>query len=257
MNEQQIERIAAGAVLVVLVALFALWIALGGGSSPYLDQTDARSNSQQAHEDNDSSDERLALEREATSLFDEMKDLNDDFVVHLAASLDEGFLQTTGYHHADLGLDPRDVARWLLDGFDYDITDVSLAGNEGSVSLVITHRDGSALLSDFYNRAYDFFSSPESTGLDETAARARMGELYRASMDATTAKEDVDAHLDFTLENGRWRVDNSEFDDLEERLFGIFEQNGSKDADGTTGDNTVNDGADENAALSIEPALDR
>lgn len=248
MNEQQLGRIAAGAVLVVLIVFFALWIALGGGFSPYLDQTDARQNSQQAHEDDDSSEERLALEQEATSLLDEMKGLDDDFVVHLAAFLDEGFLQATGYHHADLGLDPRDVARWLLDGFDYDITDVSLAGNEGSISLAITHRDGSALLSDFYDRAYDFFSSPESAGLDETAARARMGELYRASMDATTAKEDVDAHLDFTRENGRWRVDDSEFDDMKERLFGIFiRQNEPDNADS----------ADGNAALSIGPALDR
>lgn len=232
MNQRN-GRIIAGAIVAVLIAFSALWVACGGALTSLPEQLATQPEASQSVDDRERSELHRALEQAAAELLDRMKGQDAAFVSSLASALDEGFYQTTGYHHADLGVDPRSVAQWLLDGFDYTVQDITLGDAEGAVEVSIVHRDGSELLSAFYDRAYEFFASSEAEGLDETAARARMGQLYQEAMNATTTTAQTDARLDFALEDGAWRVDDTDYETLLSRLFDVYgEESGGANAPG-------------------------
>ena len=210
-------------LIVILVALAAAaWVFAGNTLHETYLQPAAADLDGQSVEDRERTADHQALEQETTRLLDRMKDQNEAFVSRISRMLDEGFYDTTGYRHADLGVNPEDVSRWMLENFDYRILDITPGNDTGTVSVSIQYRDATALVSAFYDRAYDFFNSPDALGMDETAARARMGEIYLDAMGETDAMASLSTTLTFEREEGAWTVDEESFERIVEELFDVY-----------------------------------
>lgn len=211
-------------VLAVLAALGLIAWSLVSfqAARPQNDSPDALEQRELA--DAQRSSDGMAVESIAIELLDQMKSQDSAFVASLATHVDEGFYTLTGYHHADLGVDPTMLAIWMLTDFDYDLDGVYAEGDTATVYATVTVRDALTMANSFYNKAYDYFNSPAALGLDEEAAKTRMGELYQEALAEPAQIRNFNATFEFEKRDGDWAIRQDSFNTELSLMFGVYDQ---------------------------------
>lgn len=170
------------------------------------------------------SDAEEQAEAAAVAELDKLKKGDEQVVQYIAASVDEGFVSASGYSLTEIGIAPADVAKWMLEGFDYELDGASLYESEGmgAVYADVTMRDIYALTDTFYADVQAYADSGDPSLLDEAAVKAKLGELLRAAMDKTTDPTTDYAGVDVIKSGGAWVVDGDSWNDEVDYLFGLY-----------------------------------
>lgn len=172
-----------------------------------------------------SSDEE-AVQAAAAAELDKLVAQDEGTIQLLAAQLDEGFIEGMGMSHADLGVDPADLARWMLADFSYvpDGTYVDSYGNTKTATMFvdIKLRDSYKFMTNFYNKVSEFEQSEEVKTMSQYEAALRIGELYKATMDEMTDMTSWYASIELENQGGQWVVDQDDWNGELDAMFGIY-----------------------------------
>lgn len=101
------------------------------------------------------------------------------------------------------GIDSEEFCRVWLDGFDYQLGDVSVTGSDASVTLDLTCKSFSAALEDFEQRVTNFSEDPAAREMDSDEINAKVGELLMESM-AAAPLSTTSVSLPYTLDGNIW-----------------------------------------------------
>ncbi|HJF66078.1 MAG TPA: DUF4190 domain-containing protein [Slackia equolifaciens] len=173
-------------------------------------------------------DELSAAEQQATDAgvaeLEKLATQDESMVQYLAADLDEGFTEAMDMSHADLGIDPADLARWMLTDFSYTTDGVYVyeEDGEGTMYADLEMRDSYAFMLNFYDKVNALNSSEEIKTMTEDDAKARIGELYYEAMDETTDMTTYYASIDLVKEGDQWVVDQDSWEEELDYMFGIY-----------------------------------
>ena len=172
--------------------------------------------------DSQVSGEEAAIEAAAAVELDKLKGKDAAVVQQLAAEADETLADATGYSLTDLGVDPIGFVEWLMTDFDYQFDGVTdYADGTGSAHATVTMRDSMAFATTFMEDAQAALDAGEMQGMDEAAAKARLGELYKAAMDKTTGMTDDYVTFDMVKVGDAWQVDDDSLAAELDYLFGL------------------------------------
>ena len=160
----------------------------------------------------------------ATAELDKLANQDEAMVQYLATELDEGFIDAMGMSHTELGIDPADLARWMLDDLTYtpDGTYVYEEDGEGTMYANVDMRDSYSFMLNFYNKVDALNSSEEVKTMTEDQAKARIGELYYEAMDETVDRTSYYAAIDLVKEGDQWVVDQDAWEEELDYMFGIY-----------------------------------
>lgn len=163
-------------------------------------------------------------EAAATAELDKLVNQDEATVQYLASELDEGFTEAMDVSHTDLGIDPADLARWMLTDLTYtpDGVYVYEEDGEGTMYADIEMRDSYAFMLNFYDKVNALNSSEEVKTMTEDEAKARIGELYYEAMDETTDMTTYYATVDLVKEGDQWVVDQDSWEEELDYMFGIY-----------------------------------
>ncbi len=171
-----------------------------------------------------SADEKACADLGITKL-DQLKNQDEEIVNYLAAELDEGFEESMGVTHAELGTSSVDLARWMLTDFSYSYDGVYVDDEEGTATMYadLEMRDSFMFMNNFYDLANDFVNSGEADSMTAEQASKRLGEYYNQAMDETTDMTSYYTAIDFVKNaDGTWSVDEDEWDKELGYMFGIY-----------------------------------
>ena len=131
---------------------------------------------------------------------DLFKNVDDAAVEQLASPLDASFTETTGVSLADCGVDPHELARTMLEGFDYSIAYVDAYEDEdtGYVSADVDCRL-------WYQAMVSTASKVEA--LEEDPTPAEVGALLMESAEKTPIERDQYVSVDIVRVDGTWTID--------------------------------------------------
>lgn len=163
-------------------------------------------------------------EAAATAELDKLVNQDEATVQYLASELDEGFTEAMDVSHTDLGIDPADLARWMLTDLTYtpDGVYVYEEDGEGTMYADIEMRDSYAFMLNFYDKVNTLDGSEEVKTMTEDEAKARIGELYYEAMDETTDMTTYYATVDLVKEGDQWVVDQDSWEEELDYMFGIY-----------------------------------
>lgn len=163
-------------------------------------------------------------EAAATAELDKLVNQDEATVQYLASELDEGFTEAMDVSHTDLGIDPADLARWMLTDLTYtpDGVYVYEEDGEGTMYADIEMRDSYAFMLNFYDKVNALNGSEEVKTMTEDEAKARIGELYYEAMDETTDMTTYYATVDLVKEGDQWVVDQDSWEEELDYMFGIY-----------------------------------
>lgn len=171
-----------------------------------------------------SADEKACADLGIAKL-DQLKNQDEEIVNYLAAELDEGFEESMGVTHAELGTSSVDLARWMLTDFSYSYDGVYVDDEEGTATMYadLEMRDSFMFMNNFYDLANDFVNSGEADTMTAEQASKRLGEYYNQAMDETTDMTSYYTAIDFVKNaDGTWSVDEDEWDKELGYMFGIY-----------------------------------
>ena len=171
-----------------------------------------------------SADEKACADLGIAKL-DQLKNQDEEIVNYLAAELDEGFEESMGVTHAELGTSSVDLARWMLTDFSYSYDGVYVDDEEGTATMYadLEMRDSFMFMNNFYDLANDFVNSGEADSMTAEQASKRLGEYYNQAMDETTDMTSYYTAIDFVKNaDGTWSVDEDEWDKELGYMFGIY-----------------------------------
>lgn len=168
-------------------------------------------------------DEQAAQDAAVAEL-DKLASQDDATVQYLATELDEGFTEQLGMSHTELGIDPADLARWLLTDFSYTPDGVYVDEATGTATMYadVEMRDSYAFMLNFYGKVEELESSEEIKGMSVDEAKARIGELYYEAMDETSDMTTYYTAIDLVNKDGQWVVDQDEWEDELDSMFVIY-----------------------------------
>ena len=137
----------------------------------------------------------------------ELDTANDAFVEGLEASAGEDLDQ--------LGITSDEFADAYLDGFGYEIGDITVDGDTATAELTITIKSYSDIMTTFQNNFYDWAYSADASDLsNESAIMEKAGEML---IDAVNSVEPTSTTVDVTYtknSDGDWEMDSSAEVDL-------------------------------------------
>lgn len=171
-----------------------------------------------------SADEKACADLGIAKL-DQLKNQDEEIVNYLAAELDEGFEESMGVTHSELGTSSVDLARWMLIDFSYSYDGVYVDDEEGTATMYadLEMRDSFMFMNNFYDLANDFVNSGEADSMTAEQASKRLGEYYNQAMDETTDMTSYYTAIDFVKNaDGTWSVDEDEWDKELGYMFGIY-----------------------------------
>ncbi len=171
-----------------------------------------------------SADEKACADLGIAKL-DQLKNQDEEIVNYLAAELDEGFEESMGVTHEELGTSSVDLARWMLTDFSYSYDGVYVDDEEGTATMYadLEMRDSFMFMNNFYDLANDFVNSGEADSMTAEQASKRLGEYYNQAMDETTDMTSYYTAIDFVKNaDGTWSVDEDEWDKELGYMFGIY-----------------------------------
>lgn len=218
--------------IVFSVLAFFMWMAISFGALAYVathpesvtvtDNTSSYSDSGSSSSLGTAEDKQQA-EAAAQGALDKLKNQDEAFMQKLEAELDEQFASTAGYSLTELGVDPAAFAQWLLDDFDYQL-DSTFTNSDGTGTTYadVTMRDVYSFAGTFLTELSLFSDSAEAASMDEAAVKAKIGEIFNASMDKVTKTADNYISVDLVKQDGTWTVDEEAWSEELDYLFGLY-----------------------------------
>ena len=194
-------------------------------SAPGTSSTDRGSSSSSSS----SSSEPVYDENEQTVLdlvsaqFDALEGGEAEMMQKVASIASEGFQEATGVTMEQCGIDPVNYARLMTDDLTYEIDLVVVNDKQGTgwVSADVTCRDIFAVL-DLFNEKVDAFdTSGEANAMTEEQVQQKLGELLMAAVTETTTTTEDYATINCTLENGTWVLNEDDWIEELDYLFGL------------------------------------
>lgn len=154
---------------------------------------------------------------------DKLKNKDAEVVQKLAVELDEGLADSAGYGLTDLGVDPKLFAEWMLVDLDYKL-DGAYDNGDGTATAYadVTLRDSFAFATTFMDDAQAAIDAGEMEGMDEAAAKAKLGELYTAAMEKSTGMTTDYVSFDLVKSGDTWKVDQESLNEELDYLFGLY-----------------------------------
>ena len=156
---------------------------------------------------------------------DQLKNQDPALVDYIATNLDQGFAESMGISHEEMGSSAEAVATWMLTDFNYEFDGVYVDEESGTATMYadLEMRDSFAFMNNFYELADDFVSSGEAESMTAEEAAARLGELYNQAMDETSDMTSYYTAIDFVKQSdGTWAVDEEAWEDELGFMFGIY-----------------------------------
>ena len=210
--------------IVLSVLAFFLYVVLGLGVLAYVAAYDeAGYSAPTTSSDLPSATEGDAkMEAAMSDKLDLLKNKDAATVQQIAADADEQLADATGYSLTDLGIDPAVFVDWMLTDFDYTLDGAFENGDgTGTAYADVTLRDSMAFATTFMDDAQAAIDAGEMQTLDETGAKALLGELYQAAMDKTTDMTTSYVSLELVKSGDAWQVDEDAWSDEIDYLFGL------------------------------------
>lgn len=167
-------------------------------------------------------DDRAAEEAVRAEL-DKFAAGDSDLAAWLAAKVDELF-STSGYSLADIGVDSRDVAEWMMADFSYEMDgSFTFSDGTGTVYADLETRDMFELLEGFDTASQDMIDSGLLDAMDEATMLGQFGQAFVASMGAAEdSRIDFYAAFDVVEQDGAWVVDRASWEEEIAYVFGLF-----------------------------------
>ena len=142
------------------------------------------------------------ITEDLTTQFDEVKNGGDDFLA--------GLEEASGDEFEQLGIDPKEYAKTYLEGFDYEIGDVTVDEDKG-----VATAEGSITCKSM-NRSVEHFSSQYQEKVAALDTVPSDDELYKMAgqvmVDVTKAAKPKDTKVTFKYsanEDNEWSADDS------------------------------------------------
>lgn len=167
-------------------------------------------------------DDRAAEEAVRAEL-DKFAAGDPDLAAWLAAKADELF-STSGYSLADIGVDSRDVAEWMMADFSYEMDgSFTFSDGTGTVYADLKTRDIYELLEGFDAASQDMIDSGLLDAMDEATMLGQFGQAFVASMGAAEdSRIDFYAAFDVVEQDGAWVIDRASWEEEIAYVFGLF-----------------------------------
>lgn len=215
--------------IVFSVLAFILYLVLGLGiaafiaSDPDLVEYSNTSTTMPSSPSVPSSEGEADIEAAAAAELDKLKNKDAAVVQKLATELDEGLADSAGYSLSDLGVDPKAFAEWMLVDLDYQL-DGAFDNGDGTATAYadVTLRDSLAFATTFMQDAQAAIDAGEMDGMDEAAAKAKLGELYAAAMEKSTGMTTDYVSFDLVKTGDTWQVEEGSLSDELDYLFGLY-----------------------------------
>lgn len=142
------------------------------------------------------------ITNDLTSQFDEIKNGGDDFL--------SGLEQASGDEFEQLGIDPKEYAKSYLEGFDYEIGDVTVDEDKGTATaeVTITCKSMNKIVEDFATQYQEKIAALDTMPSED--------DLYKMAgqvmVDVTKAAKTKDTKVTFKYsanEDNEWSADDS------------------------------------------------
>lgn len=213
--------VAAVVIILILVVVFVL-PNMGGSSDP------APISEPSAVEEPAPSDEPANSEEAVQAIVADELDLyvahDPEVLGYIGDIVSEGFEnQMNGYTLEDCGVDPREYADVMLDGFTYEIGSAYVSESEGTaiVDVTVDCRDVFNFL-DRYNEMFDAYSNSEeyqTTTLEEDLAR--VGTMFMEAARNTDMLNGYNFTAELNYEDGSWEIDEDSWEEVMDYLFDV------------------------------------
>ena len=167
-------------------------------------------------------DERVACDVVGAEM-EKLRNADPAVVSTIAALIEDGFYQASDLTLAECGVDPNEVARLMLQDFDYQASMV-LASSDGTgfVAYDVKVRDIFDVLSDFGDKLNTLSNSPELSSMTQDQAKARIGELFIESIKGADMEDDGYFSVDIAKSGSTWSMVQSSWDDEIDYFFGVY-----------------------------------
>lgn len=104
-----------------------------------------------------------------------------------------------------MGLDGAEFVKGLLDGFDYEIGDITINGDKAEAAVTLKMKDLKEWLSNVEEEAIQLAMS--NPNISEAELMSQMGPLMMDSLDKVEGMADIPITVTATESNGTWTVD--------------------------------------------------
>ncbi len=169
------------------------------------------------------SENEKAMEAAASAELDKLKNIDPAIVQTIASKLDKGMKDSTDYSLTELGVDPAEFAKWMLTDFSYELDGAyENADGTGTVYADLELRDAFAFANQFMDDAQALVDSGAMAGMDESAAKAKLGEIYKAAMAKSTGMTDSYVSIELKKTGDKWEVDQTAWASELESVFGLY-----------------------------------
>lgn len=143
------------------------------------------------------------VSEDMSSRLDAIKEGDTGSLSVLAEDLDAE--EVEGY-----GLSQDDLLAAYLDGFDYQIEDVSVDGKTASVSVVFTVKSYSEFISAFSETAFDIPLQDGAEDLSDEELYALFGDAILETLSSTSTGQTESVSFSYTKSDGEWEPDDFE-----------------------------------------------
>ena len=140
------------------------------------------------------------IREDLTAQFEEVKAGSDDLM--------DGIEEGAGEDFATLGVDPRAFAESFLEGFDYEIGDITVEDTTATANVSITVKSMGDIMNEFQLQYADYLSNLSELPSQEDLYH-KAGEML---IDATATVEPKTTDCTFTYtqdDEGEWSADES------------------------------------------------
>lgn len=223
--------VIAGILIILnIIAVVGAFMTIGtyGSMLNNLAESPAIASSSSAYTSSFAEDD--ALEEEAIEIAsDQMQKIKDQdpAVMQQIADMVESTFDEVAYYDYDyvsleqMGVDPMVIAQKLVTGFEYDSPWYYLytSGDEADVDFDVTYRSAYDVLDEFYDLMDD--ADLESFSSEEEAHR-HLGQLLMQAVDSVDLEDDGFFEIELELEDGAWKIDDSDWKDNLKYLFGFY-----------------------------------
>lgn len=167
-------------------------------------------------------DEQTILDL-VSAQFDALEGGEAEMMQSVASIAAEGFEDATGVTMEECGIDPVNYARLMTDDLTYEVDLVVVNDKQGTgwVSVDVTCRDIFAVLDLFNEKVDEYDASGAANGMTEEQVNQKLGELLMAAVEETTETQDDYATINCTLENGTWVLNEDDWTQEMDYLFGL------------------------------------
>lgn len=155
---------------------------------------------------------------------DKIKNADAAMVQAIAAIIQESLdddLASENVSFADLGIDSTELAKAMIQGFDYEYDFTDIDGDEGEAWYTVTCKDAYSVSSEFQTQVSELLLGDTSQYTSMEAIYAAIGQALMAAVNETPASSDEMFAVDLTKVGDKWVIDQESWDDEMDYLFGF------------------------------------